>query len=103
MASRARAEQASRRPLAMLAAMTPYRSAPRRSPEPLRKGLDPWLLALFFAVVMDAWQIASGFLEHRSITGELGFLGVLAVTGAIVAVVHWRGGRRPSPAGHNAP
>jgi hypothetical protein len=42
------------------------------------------MLALLFAWVCDIGRVGLGLLDQRSVTGELGFAGLLAVTTLIV-------------------
>jgi hypothetical protein len=63
----------------------PYREAPPVERAPAHRALDPWMLALLFAWVCDIGRIGLGLLGARSVTGELGFAGLLAVTTLIVS------------------
>jgi hypothetical protein len=63
----------------------PYRVASVEAAEP-RRTLDPWKLALLFAWVCDIGRVGLGLLDGRSVAGELGFAGLLAVT-TILALV----------------
>ncbi len=73
----------------------PYRDAPvPRAPR--RRTLDPWRLALLFAWVCDAWRIADGIVNHRSVQGEIGFAALLAATTVVVLALDLRARRRPT-------
>jgi hypothetical protein len=67
----------------------PYRVA-LVEPAEARRTLDPWKLALLFAWVCDIGRVGLGLLGDRSVTGELGFAGLLAVTTMIVFVTSLR-------------
>ncbi len=57
---------------------------------PHLRALDPWMLALLFAWVCDLGRIGLGLIDHRSIVGELGFAGVLAVTTVVAGAIAYR-------------
>ena len=63
--------------------LAPYRQVPVERAAP-RRTLDPWMLALLFAWVCDIGRIGLGLLDRRSVTGELGFAGLLGVTTLVV-------------------
>jgi hypothetical protein len=66
--------------------VSPYREAPRAR-APRERRLDPWLLALLFAWVGDAWRLGTGIADRRPVHGELGFAALLAVVSIAVLVV----------------
>jgi hypothetical protein len=72
---------------------SPYRELPAQR-HPVQRRLDPWYLALLFAWVCDVVRVAYGLVGHRSVGGEVGFAGVLAVVTAVVVVVRLKQRRR---------